>query len=145
MFLMRNLGGPRWISAVIKSCISRHSCALRLSQNSNFRLYRDLAAQFGKPDETPWVISSNLRSETKRRKVIIELRRRRNFQYFPCFLGFWQCFGTVLRLFSTRKWCFGAWISENFRLRRSKCFNSTMVEAPHVICEFCFSLRSRIV
>ena len=30
-----------------------------LSQNSNFRLYRDLTAQSGKPDETPWVISSN--------------------------------------------------------------------------------------
>ena len=31
-----------------------------LSQNSNFRLYRDLTAQSGKPDETPWVISSNI-------------------------------------------------------------------------------------
>ena len=29
-----------------------------LSQNSNFGLYCDLTAQSGKPDETPWVISS---------------------------------------------------------------------------------------
>ena len=29
-----------------------------LSQNSNFRLYRDLTAQSGKPDETPRVITS---------------------------------------------------------------------------------------
>ena len=29
-----------------------------LSQNSDFRLYRDLTAQSGKPDEAPWVISS---------------------------------------------------------------------------------------
>ena len=30
-----------------------------LSQNSNFRLYRDLTAQSGKPDETPRVITSS--------------------------------------------------------------------------------------
>ena len=87
----------------------------------------------------------NRRSETRGGKVIIDLRRRRNFQYFWCFLGFSQCFGSVLRLFSTRKWWFGAWISEKIRLRRANHFNSTMVEAPPVIRELYFRCRSRVV
>ena len=70
MFLMRNWGGTPQNFANFESCISRgvsnlDSCALRLSQNSNFRLYRDITAQSGKPDETPRVITSNICPEER--------------------------------------------------------------------------------